>query len=89
MHTDEVFFGRWTGKLMKNTTFLLFGRNSETKRYNVIGPTGVMVAMHWATNAPLTKYKKCREIPLGCKLPGKLRRHNKKYAQIIFELKLK
>ena len=40
---------------MKNTTFLLFGRNSETKRYNVIGPTGVMVVMHWATNAPLTK----------------------------------
>ena len=54
MHTDEVFFGRWTGKLMNNTTFLLFGRNSETKRYNVIGPTGVMVVMHWATNAPLT-----------------------------------
>ena len=25
------------------------------KRYNVIGPTGVMVVMHWATNAPLTK----------------------------------
>ena len=55
MHTDEVFFGRWTGKLMNNTTFLLFGCNSETKRYNVIGPTGVMVVMHWATNAPLTK----------------------------------
>ena len=54
MHTDEVFFGRWTGKLMKNTTFLLFGRNSETKRYNVIGPIGVMVVMHMATNALLT-----------------------------------
>ena len=55
MHTNEFFFGRWTGKLMKNTTFLLFGRNSETKRYNVIGPTGVRVVMHWATNALLTK----------------------------------
>ena len=42
---------------MKNTTFLLFGRNLETKRYNVIGPTGVMVVMHWATNAPLTKIR--------------------------------
>ena len=40
---------------MNNTTFLLFGRNSEKKRYNVIGPTGVMVVMHWATNAQLTK----------------------------------
>ena len=57
MHTDEVFFGRWTEKIMKNTTFLLFGRNSERNRYNVIGPTGVMVVMHWATNAPLTKIR--------------------------------
>ena len=57
MHTEEVFFGRWTGKLIKNTTFLLFGRNSETKRYNVIGLTGVMVVMHWATKAPLTKIR--------------------------------
>ena len=28
--------------------------NSETKRYNVIGPIGVMVVMHMATNALLT-----------------------------------
>ena len=54
-HTDEVFFCRWTRKLMKNTIVLLFGRNSETKRYNVSGPTGVMLVMHRATNAPLTK----------------------------------
>ena len=56
MHTDEVFFGRWTEN-NKNTIFLLFGRNSETNRYNVIGPTGVMVVMHWATKAPLTKIR--------------------------------
>ena len=57
MHTDEFFFGRWTGKLMKNTSFLLFCRNSDTKSYNMIGPTGVMVVIHWATNAPLTKIR--------------------------------
>ena len=57
MHTNEFFCGRWTGKLMKNTPFLLFGRNSDTKGYNMIGPTGVMVLIHWATNAPLTKIR--------------------------------
>ena len=64
MHTDEFFFGRWTGKLIKNTTFLLFGCNSETKRYNVICPTTVMVVLHWATKAPLTKIREIwRDAP--------------------------
>ena len=56
-HEPEAFFCGLPRKSVKNTTFLLFGRNSETKRYNVIGPTGVMVVMHWATNAPLTKIR--------------------------------
>ena len=33
---------------MKNTIFLLFGRISETKRYNVSCPTGLMLVMHRA-----------------------------------------
>ena len=73
MHTDEVFFGRWTGKLMNNTTFLLFGRNSETKRYNVIGPKGVMVVMHWATNAPLTKIRETWRDAARMQVASKIR----------------
>ena len=49
------FFWQVDKEIDEKYNYLLFGRNSETKRYNVSGPTGVMLVMHRATNAPLTK----------------------------------